>query len=127
MITNKRIAGRYLENGQSKKGLGYFNFYFFFINLKEFYLKIFFLFGIFNEDQDFLRDFIYKYTKKNAIVHDSYSCKRFEDSEPFPSKRHDSFCYISCRDCCQDIYPNQTNHKCPIDCRPKEHLDWEFC
>jgi hypothetical protein len=38
IITNKRITNRYLENGQSKKGLGK-NFYFYFNKYKFIFLN----------------------------------------------------------------------------------------
>ena len=87
-----------MTNGESKKGL----------------------------DQDFLKDFIWKYAQKNATIHDSYSCKEF-GGDPFPTKRPESFCYISCHHCCENIYKNKTNYECPLECRPKEHLDWTYC
>jgi hypothetical protein len=98
ILVNKRIASRYFQNGYSKKGL----------------------------DQDFLGEFFWKYAKKNATVHDSYTCNKFY-YEPFSTQRPNSFCYVSCIDCCDFAFNNKSNHECPMECRPKEHRDWNFC
>ena len=124
IITNKHISNRYLENGMSKKGWGEMLYF-------EKRINFLFLFYFFI-DQDFLHDFIYKYAKKNATIHDSYTCKEFEDSEPFPTQRHKSFCYVSCHHCCDSIYTKDVNknvamQEFPLECRPKLNLDWKFC
>lgn len=99
IITNKKIASRYFHKGYSRKGL----------------------------DQELLKDFFWRYAKKDSTIHDSYSCEKF-GGEPFPTERPEPFCYVSCIYCCDSRYNiNKSNHECPSKCRPKEHQDWIFC
>jgi len=75
-------------------------------------------------DQDFLNKYVWLWAKWDAVQHDSYFCKKFSRTRPFPTRRK-----------------NETNNfigsvinenygileKCPEKCRPKEHQDWEYC
>jgi hypothetical protein len=85
-------------------------------------------------DQLFLRDYVYPVIKEISIIHDSYLCKSYQYSIPFPTKRNGS-CFIGA-----PLNPDQINnciikkngtivnfYECPIECRPKEHKDWVFC
>lgn len=38
-------------------------------------------------DQNFLNDHVYSLIKNDSVIHDSYLCSFFKDSEPFPSQR----------------------------------------
>ncbi len=79
-------------------------------------------------DQHFLRDYFYKYARLNGTIHDSYHCKLFKDSSPFPTQRSKVFCYLSCYRCCEEKYLKTLwPHKCPNECRPFDHKDWEYC
>ena len=77
------------------------------------------------KDQDFLRDYFYPYLKDNSLVHDSFYCNDYHDSEPFPTQRVGS-CFVgaSLKD---TICQNSTFLACPIECRPKDHQDWIYC
>jgi hypothetical protein len=58
------------------------------------------------------------------MQHDSYLCRKYSGTNPFPVKRK-----------------NETNNfvaavvaekqyiwtKCPTKCRPEQHKDWEYC
>lgn len=98
IITHNGIAKQYLPDGISVKGL----------------------------DQDLLENYFWRIMRKNAVIHDSYSCKKL-GGEGFPTKRPDPFCYISCKYCCESKHTNQTNYVCPIECRPKNHKEWIYC
>lgn len=93
-IINKHLAKKY--NFNSKKGL----------------------------DQYFLRDKIYDLIKDKSIIHDSYWCNRFNDSEPFPTKRKGN-CFVGKIGLCNE-YDNSFA-KCPLECRLKNHSDWLQC
>jgi hypothetical protein len=84
-------------------------------------------------DQYFLRDHVFPLVKNDAIIHDSYNCERL-GGNPFPSRRI-GLCHIGQKIFDSDCKTaNDTNlfftHRspiCPIECRPKEYLDWETC
>ena len=76
-------------------------------------------------DQVFLEDHIYKMLRHESVIHDSHYCLHFRDSTPWPSKRKGN-CFVGSFGSCDEN--NATNFKsCPIECRPKEHQDWEKC
>ena len=72
-------------------------------------------------DQDFLRNHVYELLVRNATIHDSYFCGRFNDSQPFPTQRTIKD-YIG-----SHAHAKTIILQCPIDCRPIEHKDWEYC
>jgi len=72
-------------------------------------------------DQYFLREIIYPLLKNTSLVHDSYHCLKYKDSLPFPNKR-DGFNYVG--------YPEGAQKQieiCPVACRPKYGMNWEYC
>lgn len=80
----------------------------------------------YNADQDFLRDYVYGVIKCKSTIHDSYKCMTYLDSKPFPTRRQvDDFV--------GSVVVSVTSQKkieilkCPVECRPVEHKDWEFC
>ncbi len=76
-------------------------------------------------DQYFLSSYVYLDIKKSSIIHDSYTCQSFKDSQPFPTKRHGN-CFVGTSlDICDDKEPSFVS--CPIQCRPKDHSDWTYC
>jgi hypothetical protein len=78
-------------------------------------------------DQNFLADIVWKSVKDNALIFDSYSCQTL-GGRPFLSQRPKGNCYLGCiRPCCENDNKNTTLKPCPIECRPKEHLDWIYC
>lgn len=81
-------------------------------------------------DQDFLRDYVYGTIKFKSTIHDSYKCMRYLDSKPFPTRRqvHDHVGSVVVSSF--SSRPNEKKieiFKCPVECRPVEHKDWEFC
>ena len=82
-------------------------------------------------DQFFLTDHVYPIIVRDSITHDSYSCKTFNFSSPFPTKRIGT-CFVGAAmhntDLCLKPSSEQlTYYKCPMDCRPSNHLDWNQC
>jgi hypothetical protein len=80
-------------------------------------------------DQNFLLNHFWEIAKKNTTLHASFFCNSFGlKAEPFPTKRHEKLCYVSCIDCCDEIYTNKSfKYKCPLECRPPEHKNWNYC
>ena len=81
----------------------------------------------YGEDQKYLPHYVYPFIRENSIIHDSHLCNRFKDSEPFPT-RIQGGCwvgkpYVIEQDDCEKL----CWHVCPIECRPKDHLDWWSC
>ncbi len=79
-------------------------------------------------DQGFLRIVVWKYAEQNSTMHDSYHCKML-GGVGFPSKRPKLDCFVACIGGCCNMDKNSTNHlpPCPVECRPAEHKDWEYC
>ncbi len=48
----------------------------------------------YGDDQRFLRDVVYKELSGNIIGHDSFSCSKWENSKPFPSKRSENMQHV---------------------------------
>jgi hypothetical protein len=69
----------------------------------------------------FLKDKIYNLVKNVSIIHDSYTCKEYPGSEPFPVKRN-GFNFIGSTDNYKTV-----NEPCPFECRPINHSDWLYC
>lgn len=74
-------------------------------------------------DQYFLTDHVYQKIFRKSTIHDSFLCNQYQNSKPFPSKRVGN-CFVGISGFC-----NVTGFiiKCPKECRPPEHLDWETC
>ena len=85
-------------------------------------------------DQTLLQQYIYRnnleYMEENTMFHDSYCCNRFPNvhHRPFQVKRdrYGNWCGGG------QNYVLKYNklvraNKCPIECRPEKHREWEFC
>jgi hypothetical protein len=73
-------------------------------------------------DQIFLNDFVYNLIKSNSTVHDSFFCDVY-GGEPWPTQRLGN-CFVGNPFECDVTAAFET---CPIQCRPKNHIDWEKC
>ncbi|QQP40602.1 Uncharacterized protein FKW44_014707, partial [Caligus rogercresseyi] len=64
---------------------------------------------------------------KLGLTHDSYHCRRYPGSQAFPSKRPIGVLNFvgAVADMNHTIHSTEGN-KCPKECRPKNHQDWEF-
>lgn len=83
----------------------------------------------FNEDQLFLREYVWPFVKKHALVHDSYFCQR-EDlwskvRRPMPVQRLSEYDFVG------NALTPKTNYlglklleKCPEACRGDPSWDW---
>ena len=72
-------------------------------------------------DQDFLGQRVYKLFGKNSTIHDSYYCRLFNDSQPFPTERSIKNHIGS------HVHAKPVIFQCPIECRPIGHKDWKYC
>jgi len=74
-------------------------------------------------DQYFLSNNVYPLIKRNSLIHDSYFCRLFKDSQPFPTRRKGN-CFVGNHLCNENIiiFPD-----CPLQCRLVKHLDWKQC
>ncbi|QQP40605.1 Uncharacterized protein FKW44_014711 [Caligus rogercresseyi] len=65
---------------------------------------------------------------KLGLTHDSHHCRRYPGSQAFPSKRPIGVLNFvgAVADMNHTIHSTEGN-KCPKECRPKNHQDWEFC
>ncbi|CAF0887630.1 unnamed protein product [Brachionus calyciflorus] len=77
-----------------------------------------------HSDQSFLSEFLYPKIRKKATIHDSYTCLRYKDSKPFPTRRLGQ-CHVGAVGNCNE--EKESTLKCPVECRPPNHLDWETC
>ncbi|XP_065654451.1 uncharacterized protein LOC136081092 [Hydra vulgaris] len=74
------------------------------------------------DDQYVLNSFVWPLLSQNVLIHDAYLCQSIAGSKPFPSKRDISGVFVG-----QPRGEPGGFIKCPIECRPKEHQDWEYC
>ena len=75
------------------------------------------------DDQTILNKFMWPIVKTDSIQHDSYMCESIGGSISFSTKRESPSKFVGCKRPCTE----NLSQKCPIDCRPKGHKDWEFC
>ena len=67
---------------------------------------------------------VWSWAVKKAMQHDSYMCKNYPISRPFPTQRKmEPNNFVA-----SVVSENATLWKrCPKACRPKDHPDWEYC
>ena len=94
LVVDKSMARRYNDNGQTPRG----------------------------NDQYFLSHQIYQLIVNKATIHDSYNCKKFANSKPFPTERK----VIDHVGSLNFALPDNIK-ECPIECRPSNHQDWKYC
>jgi hypothetical protein len=78
-------------------------------------------------DQTFLGDYLWPHASMYAgmtLEYDSFHCKKFPNSRPFPTRKESATLFVGCRrlNCTQDKH-----EECPIKCRPSHHQDWIWC
>ncbi|RNA36727.1 hypothetical protein BpHYR1_050669 [Brachionus plicatilis] len=73
-------------------------------------------------DQHFLSKHVYPRIKDKSTIHDSYLCKKYPKSKPWPTQRKGN-CFVGRVGRC-----NETGvfKPCPKECRPHDHLDWKY-
>lgn len=71
-------------------------------------------------DQDLLKKIIWPLAKGDMMCHDSYYCKKFEGTKPWPSQRVNGT-FVG------DKNNMRIKKECPKECRPPKHEDWLFC
>lgn len=79
----------------------------------------------YDSDQKFLADYVYPLIKNDSIIHDSYHCDIFDNTLPFPSKRNNSMCHVGFVGDC--MLSKVVLYDCPVNCRPSNHKEWNFC
>lgn len=75
-------------------------------------------------DQFFLKDFVYPLILNKSTIHDSYTCAKFPNTRPFPNQRKVTEFIGSVH---TPGFKRNFTVECPIECRPKNHLDWTTC
>ena len=72
------------------------------------------------DDQFMLQRYLWPKVKNDAIQHDSYLCKSYPGSIPYPSQRSSIKEVIGGGG-------DAAASECPKNCRPKDHTDWLYC
>ncbi|XP_027217155.2 uncharacterized protein [Penaeus vannamei] len=70
--------------------------------------------------------FLWPTIQKSLIAHDSYLCKYFPGSRPFPTRRVNRT-FVGMRRYRKDFKGDMVKIPCPVACRPPKHKDWEYC
>ena len=79
-------------------------------------------------DQDLLKEYIWPWAKDLAMVHDSYHCKNYSNTIPYPTQREDTICnFVGCIPELKSGITFTKGNICPIECRPINHSDWKYC
>ena len=79
-------------------------------------------------DQVCLSHFVWPMAKYRMMQHDSYTCKSFSNTSPFPTKREEGVVgnYVgSIVSLGGMLQSNGT--ECPVKCRPKNQKDMRMC
>ncbi|XP_068241841.1 uncharacterized protein [Palaemon carinicauda] len=76
-------------------------------------------------DQSGVSNKLWPLARKNMTSHDSYTCKHFAGSQPYPSQRH-NFTYIGEKSYMK-AFKRKALKECPLKCRPLDHPDWSYC
>ncbi|KAK3849987.1 hypothetical protein Pcinc_043281 [Petrolisthes cinctipes] len=79
---------------------------------------------VYGGDQNALTTYLLPWAKENMTSHTSYPCKQFPGSLPFPTRRV-SGTFVGSRN--YRMRNDTIFRKCPWECRPKLHKDWERC
>ena len=82
-------------------------------------------------DQSFLSNHVYSLLVDDSVIHDAYTCKSYNNSRPFPTRRV-GYCFVGTIMNRLEACSNATAEKlkyytCPEQCRPSNHLDWTSC
>ena len=66
----------------------------------------------------------FPWAKNDSVSHDSYNCKSFNFTQPWPTKRK-----MKPANFVGAIFLNGPilDKICPEECRPKDHKDWKYC
>ena len=68
--------------------------------------------------------YVWPWARGNSIAHDSYHCRQYPYTRPFPTKRvqdHNNFVAAVVAE------GNILKTVCPEVCRPLNHTDWRYC
>lgn len=76
-------------------------------------------------DQFLLRTVVWPFVINDSVIHDSFNCKLHPNSRPFPTQLEGNTSWVGHSYNWRVQYPIAV--KCPIECRPQEHTDWEYC
>ena len=68
--------------------------------------------------------YVWPWSKEISIAHDSYNCKSYPYTKGFPTQRKNE---INNQVGSIVLYGSKLEEECPIECRPKEHLNWTYC
>ncbi|XP_066950663.1 uncharacterized protein [Macrobrachium rosenbergii] len=74
----------------------------------------------------FARNILWPVAQSNVTIHDSYFCKSYSGSHPFPSQRVNSD-FVGQRSYLKEFRGEKISTECPVECRPRQHLDWLYC
>lgn len=69
---------------------------------------------------------VWDIVRHNVTQHDAFRCNSVvykQGHAPFPSARSRSSEYVGCLRPCNDKHVPT----CPVECRPPEHIDWNYC
>ena len=81
-------------------------------------------------DQIALVRYVWPWAKKVALSHDAYTCHKFSNTSPFPTRRLEGTVgnfvgsVVSLN---HSIGSQEDLWACPKKCRPRDHPDWTFC
>ena len=78
-------------------------------------------------DQNVLNRHVWPLLVGDCMHHDAYLCSKYKGSIPFPTQRRNTtYYFIGCRRPCHGAMEDKPK-KCPVECRPAQHKNWEFC
>ncbi len=71
---------------------------------------------------------VWPWAKRLTMTHDSYLCKKYSYTSPFPTQRVEGVGnYVGSVVSLNATLKFVQGSECPIKCRPKNHKDWIYC
>ncbi len=70
--------------------------------------------------------FVWPWAKKSSVCHDSYHCRAFARTRPFPTRREEG----AENNFVASVFNNRPvlDRECPEKCRPRDHREeWTRC
>ncbi|XP_042875613.1 uncharacterized protein LOC122255530 [Penaeus japonicus] len=77
-------------------------------------------------DQEILTATLWPVAQGRMIGHDSYLCKKYAYSAPWPTQRQDGF-FVGAPRFRAEYSQSSLSQPCPEACRPPRHRDWLYC
>jgi hypothetical protein len=79
-------------------------------------------------DQTMLKKYVWPWARKIVMAHDSFTCRSFWRTQPFPTQRKKGIGnFVGAVLAVNDEIPFTSKFQCPYKRRPSQHKNWTYC